>query len=73
MSEWQDVNTNPPPKDGTAFDVWNGYERVVDVFWSTKRQGWCRTEYETNHGYVDWLVMPFTHWLIVSPPPEPNT
>ena len=36
---WRDVKTDPPPRDGTEFDVWNGNERVVDVFWRAKREG----------------------------------
>jgi len=69
---WQPIST--APKDGTEIDVWIGSERVVDVFWSHKRNAWCRSEYEQNFGYVDYTIQPPTHWMpIPSPPQEPQS
>lgn len=80
MSDWQDISTSTPPKDGTVIDLWvpgnwpGGKAcRRPNCFWETEwgEPGEWRQQYAEASGDSPLDEEP-THWMPL-PPPPPST
>ena len=77
MSEWQPIETCP--KDGTLFDVWDGYKRITDcvfaraIFLGTSPQPdgcVCYSECVDGWRYVWHKLSGATHWMPIPDAPK---